>query len=429
MVSSKLLCRVDTATDVEAFAINFPKPYDKYLLAFWYRDVSYGSDSFGCTTLPNIFHWWILDKTQLTGQTGTAVPHYNLFGNECRAEVLFANAQFFMRSGLKLLTSGYVYGGNYQKFVALFDLSDPTKPTLIKELLDVSTPAGGYWNLLRALYHPPTDEIYVLSINGDVRYAKYTDFLNATDFSSLTLVGNLGFSPATGGILPFSSGKLMVNASQYGGTGVWNGLLDVSTKTLTRYTSLDAYQGHVSGRKYLLGLKISNNTLTGIDVIDKTNMSVLRSLTLNIALASQNPWIDLGDYLAQIVIDGKTFRVINLTDGSYFDIILPYPMFGSNLIAGKIYGFNWVSGINTTGELYELTLDAYYYLDYDPTTKKAVLKDQAGSPVPNKTVIISKLFAPSRDSGFEKDVTKTSDASGVIDLSDISGVFSITVVG
>jgi hypothetical protein len=398
-------------------------------LAFWYRDVTYGSDSFGCTTLPNIFHWWILDKTQLTGQTGTSVPHYNLFGNECRAEVFFGNAQFFMRNGLKLLVGGYVYGGNYQKYVALFDLSDPTKPTLLKELLDVSTPAGGYWNSHRALYHPPTDEIYVLSINGDVRYAKYSDFLNARDFSSLSLVGNLGFSNATDGILPFSSGELMVRVSQYGGTGVWNGLLDTSTKTLTRYTLLDSYQEFVSGRKYLLGVKISDSTLSGIDVIDKTTMSVLKSLTLNITLIGGSPWRDLGDYLARIVIDGKTFRVINLADGSYFDIILPYPMYGSDFIAGKIYGFNWVSGIDTTGELYELTLDSYYYLDYDPTTRKAVLRDQAGNPVPNKTVIISKLFTPSRVSGFEKDVTKTSDSSGVIDLSDISGVFSITVVG
>jgi len=69
MVSSTLLCQVGGLNDVDGMVWELPAPYDKYLLISWYHDQNYGSDEYGCTSTPNIFHIWLVDETQLTGQT------------------------------------------------------------------------------------------------------------------------------------------------------------------------------------------------------------------------------------------------------------------------------------------------------------------------------------------------------------------------
>ncbi|HWO70251.1 MAG TPA: Ig-like domain-containing protein [Actinomycetota bacterium] len=424
MVTTRLLYRVDNATDIEAYVINLPKPYDRYQVVFWYRDTTYGSDSFGCTSIPNIFHWWVLDKTQLNGQVSTNIPHVNLFGDECRAEVLFRGVQFFMRNGLKMLVSGYTYG-TYRKFAALFDMSNPLTPSLIKKLEDVGT--GSWWNKHKAAYVPRTDEIYVLSLNGDVRYARYNDFINATDFSSLSLVGNIGLTNATDGLYLFDDTRLIVTAyAQLNLANKWFGFVDVTTKTLTRNTTLETSVVIFNMGKYTLGLTISGGVLTRIDVYDKTP-SLLRTYTVNMQIYTM---IDLGDYVGIVLSDRRTIRVFNLTDGTYFDITLPEPIFGLSMnIGGRIYGFKWVSDINTTGELYEITLDSYYYLDYDPATKRAVLRDQAGNPVPNKTVYVSMVDNLAESQSMSRSIAMVTDANGVLDISNLNGTFYFTIVG
>jgi hypothetical protein len=419
MVSEKLLCRVDNATDIEAFVVRFPKPLDKYLFVFWYRDTTYTSDSFGCTSIPNIFHFWILDEGQLAGQTGTAIPHINLTGNECNPHVFFRGLQFFWRNGLKLMISGYVYGGSYPKFISIYDVSDPAKPKLEKELRDGSPTAGNWWNYLAAIYLPSTDEVWFGDINGSIYYAKYDFFLILEHFQDAPKLITGTFTSAQIHFDWLGGSILLLRVTDYSTNTTKFYKIDASAKTYTdETTTFSGYNGVANGHRYVFAWKTSGSTITKFDIYSKPDLELVDSLSVNITTTRVHYITDLYDYI--MVVDVDRIVLVNLADGSVTAIPYTRNLYQAQLYTPHIYGFNWVNDINTTGELYKLTLDYYYTVTYDPTTKKATIKDQAGNPLANATVYLADVSNESFQSA-DGVITLTTDANGVIDLSKYAG--------
>ncbi|PNV81577.1 MAG: hypothetical protein C0179_02000 [Fervidicoccus sp.] len=417
MVSETLCCRVDTATDIEAFAIPLPKPRDNYILVFWYRDTSYASDSFGCTATPNIYHWWILDRNSLSGQVGVNVPHVNLFGSECRAEVYFSGLQFFKRDGLKALISGYIYGGNYSKFAYIVDLSNPSAPTVVKQLTDGSAQKGDWWNLHVAYYHPETDEIWFGDIRGNIYYAPYTTFLGLTDFQGGTkLISNV-YVTAQVEIYRLTSSKLYAHVYDVNRAVHRHYIIDPSAHTYSSWTPPKTYNALGFGMNYMVGLTTSGSTIVGIDLIDKSTLAVSKSISVSISFSRI---LHVTDYVSHVAIfDTAKIILVNISTGAVKEIAFPNPLYGYYINTPYVYGFKWVSDINTTGELVEDKLDEYYYFDYDPTTYKATLKNTAGDPVPNKTVYIG-IPGSGKPPYSTLIAQATTDANGQIDLSTYS---------
>ena len=419
MVSETLLCRVDTATDIEAFVVRFPKPLDKYLYVWWYRDTSWASDSFGCTSIPNIFHFWILDETQLTGQVGTAVPHVNLTGSECNPHVFFRGFQFFWRNGLKLLLSGYVYGGSYPKFISIYDVSDPTKPKLDKELRDGSATAGNWWNYLAAIYLPSTDEVWFGDINGNIYYAKYDTFLTLSNFQGATKLISGTLNSAQPHFDWLGGSILLLRLSDYNTATTKFYKIDASAKTYTDVTTtLSGYNGGGNGHRFVIGIKTSGSTITQIDLYTKPDLTLYKSLTVSISTTRVHYVTDLYDYV--IIVDVNQIVFVNIADGSVSTIAYTRNLNSAEMYTPSIYGFSRTGDITTTGELYKLMLDYYYTVTYDPTTKKATIKDQGGSPLANATVYLADVSNELFQSA-DGVISVTTDANGVIDLSNYAG--------
>jgi hypothetical protein len=419
MVSEKLLCRLDTANDIEAFVVRFPKPLDKYLYIFWYRDVTYSSDSFGCTTLPNIFHLWIVDETQLTGQIGKDIPHINLTGNECNPHVFFRGFQFFWRDGLKLLLSGYVYGGNYPKFISIYNVLDPTKPRLEKELRDGSATKGDWWNYLAAVYLPSTDEIWFGDINGNIYYAKYGSFLGLSNFQGATKLISDSLDSAQIHIDWLSGSILLVRVTNYNTKSVKYYRIDASAKTYSDVTAtFSGYNGVANGHRFVIAWKTSGSAITQIDLYNKPDLTLNKSLSAGITTTRVHYITDLYDYV--IILDVDRIVFVNIADGSVSSVAYTRNLYGAEMYTPNIYGFNWVNDINTTGELFKLTLDYYYYVEYDPANKRATIKDQSGRVLANTTVYLADVSNESLQSA-DGVISVTTDAFGSIDLSKYLG--------
>ena len=410
MVTSTLLCQVGGLNDVDGMVWELPAPYDKYLLISWYHDTQYASDEYGCTSLPNIFHIWLVDETQLTGQTPPNVPHINVFGTECTPWVVFRTLQFIARQGkFYLLLGGYDYSDK-RKFLSLIDITNITSPVIIKTIKD-DTGTGDWWNKLFATYNPDRDEFIYIDITGNVRRLLFSAFLNATKFTDGEVVKATGINPALEGVFSWDSQYMLVRIVQYVATGTpqkYFGLYDRKNGTLTDISAFDF--NHVMA-KYALKYTMSGTTLASIDLIDKSTRTVSKTLTLNIANIGEpyNP-MDLGDGIILIGHVGGTTIAIIKYDGSYYTYTSPIPMFNGRYRKGNVYAFKHYSGAMTTGELYKITLDVFYYVKPTTSPDTFQLVDQTGSPVANKTIYLVQDFGD--DAFSDGYTTVTTDANG-----------------
>lgn len=419
MVTETKLAQVAGLNDVEGFIYPLPKPLDKYIYVFWYHDIQYASDEYGCTTLPNIFHHWLVDVTQLTEQTPPNVPHINLFGSECTPYVYFRQVQFFQRQGkLYMLLGGYEYG-SYVKIAALIDITNPANPVVVKVLKD--TQGSSWWNSHKPLYFPARDEILLVSLNGIGRACKFDQFLNATDFTSCPQIFSTGFSSAVDGFIAnFTEDKVYIAVSDYNTQNTYRAIYD-ATGTVTTITQSI---GQVNA-KYALVFVVSGGNVTRIDLVDKSTLSVVSSINVNMPF-SEYYAIDIGDG-AMFLFNGTSKIYIIKYTGEVYEYTLSQAYYGAGYISGSFYAFKHVSDIRTSGEIYRITIDNYYYVERDPndpTGKTFILKDKAGNPVPNKTIVIAKHPCILGVDGY---VTATTDASGKFTLPSY-GVFVIAGV-
>jgi hypothetical protein len=82
------------------------------------------------------------------------------------------------------------------------------------------------------------------------------------------------------------------------------------------------------------------------------------------------------------------------------------------------------SDILTTGELYKITLDTFYYVKPTTLPDTFQLVDQNGNPVANKTIYLVQDFGDAYNDGY---TTVTTDANGYFKVPygvwRIAGVF------
>ena len=421
MVSSTLLCQVGGLNDIDGVTWTLPAPYDKYLYVGWYHDLNYNQDEYGCTSLPNIFHIWLLDETQLTGQTYPNIPHINLFGQECTPWVVFRTLHFMARQEkFYLFLGGYDYSDK-RKFMSLVDITDPTKPSVVKTIKD-DTGTGDWWNNLMAVYNPDRDEFIYIDISGNVRRLSFSAFLNATKFTDGEVVKATGLSSAIEGVYAWNSDYMLIKVSQYGTANKYYGLYHRKNGTVT---DISAFDFDDIASKYALKYNISDGALTSIDLIDKSTRTVSKTLTLNIS-GVNNKYInpDLGDGILFIGNRGDTVIAVIKYDGSYYIYTSPVKLYQASYRKGNIYTFEHYSNIATTGKLYKITLDVFYYVK--PTTSPDVfqLVDQNGNPVANKTIYLIQDYGWSLNDGY---TTVTTDANGYFKVPygvwRIAGVF------
>jgi len=319
---------------------------------------------------------------------------------------------------------GYDYSDK-RKFLSLIDITDPTKPSVVKTIKD-DTGAGDWWNKLFATYNPDRDEFIYVDISGNVRRLLFSAFLNATKFTDGEVVKATGINPALEGVFSWDSQYMLVRVVQYVSTGTpqkYFGLYDRKNGTLTDISAFDF--NHVMA-KYALKYTMSGTTLTSIDLIDKSTRTVSKTLTLNIANIGE-PYdpMDLGDGIILIGNRGGTTIAIIKYDGSYYTYTSPIPMYQGRYRKGSVYVFKHYSGILTTGELYKITLDAFYYVKPTTSPDTFQLVDQKGNPVANKTIYLVQDFG--NDAFSDGYTTVTTDANGYFKVPygvwRIAGVF------
>jgi len=421
MVTSTLLCQVGGLNDIEGQTWPLPAPYDKYLYVGWYHDLNYSQDEYGCTSLPNIFHIWLVDETQLTGQTYPNIPHINVFGQECNPWVVFRTLHFIARQGkFYLFLGGYDYSDK-RKFMSLIDITNITSPVIVKTIKD-DTGTGDWWNELEAMYNPDRDEFVYIDITGKIRRLSFLAFLNATKFSDGEIVKDTGLNPAIVGAHAWDSDYIIMLIGQYGTTNRYYGLYNRKNGTITDITPFDL-SDIVS--KYALKYNISNNVLTSIDLIDKSTRTLAKTLTVNISGVPDNFFsADLGDGILFMGNKGSTVIAIIKYDGSVYQYTSPVKLYRASYRKGNVYTFEHYSGISTTGKVYRITLDVFYYVKPTTSPDTFQLVDQTGSPVANKTVYLIQDFGLNLNDGY---TTVTTDANGYFKVPygvwRIAGVF------
>jgi len=406
MVTSTFLCQVGGLNDVDPLPFPLPAPYDNYLLIFWYHDTQYASDEYGCRSLPNIFHTWLVDETQLTGQTPPNVPHINVFGQECTPWVMHRTINFLARQGkFYLLYGGYDYTDK-RKFLSLIDITNITSPVVVNTIKD-DTGTGDWWNLLQAVYNPDRDEFVYGDITGKVRVLSFQAFLNATKFSDGVVVKDTAISNAIVHILGWDSDNFIMKIYAYGGTTTYYGLYDRKNGTVT---DISIPEIHFVLAKYGVKYNMSGSTLASIDLVNKSTRSLEKTLNVNLANVNytHNP-VDIGDGIMVLGSQGSTVIAIVKYDGSIYQYTSPVKLYNPFYRKGNIYAFEHYSGISTTGKLYKITLDAFYYVKPTTSPDTFQLVDQTGSPVANKTVYLIQDYGLNFSDGY---TTVTTDANG-----------------
>jgi len=429
MPTATQLARISAATDIdlnqnlrELSAIVLPG----WVVFPWYRDTTYGSDEYGCTSIPNIFHLWLVDLSQLNGQTPPNVPHVNVLGSECVDHWLWGNIVAFVRQGKKYLVIG---GGRYEGAntitprLIIVDITDPNNPQVVKQLEDTGTKSSAH----HVLYCPKSDTFYVVTSDGVLRKGTWDEVMNATSLRDLTAVKDYGTVVA---LIALTQTKALVyNDSQ----GIYE-ILNMETGQIEgTFTPPSGHFPVTSTKKLYILERDENANIVAVHVYDPDTLTEEKVFNLPSPVPAPSPaWAlavaAVGDVILWIV--DNTLYVIDVANETVNTVTLPINVSGTvpiNMYEGALLLFEKGDHCAlTNGWLYKVVLDAYVYARYDPSTKKVCVYDEAGNPVANRTLYIGEITpATWNRGGATPKVTRTTGSDGCVDISDLTGMLRI----
>lgn len=131
----------------------------------WYHDVNYGSDEYGCTSLPEIFHAWLIDRQG---------KHVNALGRECIPYWGWnmVKSLHYDRDRWYILWAGSKYTGPSRgyPFAAVIDVSDPDKP--VAHVVESSREASMGCNIIANMLN--NNVVFIYPSGGAPRVAVFS---------------------------------------------------------------------------------------------------------------------------------------------------------------------------------------------------------------------------------------------------------------
>jgi len=421
MVSLTRLAQISNLSDVIGTLVVIKHPSGRFVYKPWYHDRNYGSDEYGCTSLPNIFHHWLLKLEDV--EAGNLANHINLLGTECTDLVHITSS--YVPQKKALLIAGYTYVGANTGYprVVIVDLSDPLNPRVIKDLRHSRSGSPARTAVVYSAKHDKM-LIGVLGPETAVYYGTWDEVLNASNIDSLTKLAD-GYW----GMLPIDNDRVMIG----GPSG--RAVVDLSTMTVQTPSdnpNIDNL-GNLVHRTYDKLVTIVVDTTYKIRFLD-LDLNVVSEFDTGLPKPDnlEKLWIAT-DGINVVVIDNHNMKIllVDPTNGIKATTdISEVCAWGDLVDKGYILCTDFIEG---TGKFVKLVLDGYYSVSRQ--NNKVCLSDEAGNPVTNKTVYVcrSEISSPALDSayqelpGFERTCTQvTTDSNGCIDLSGLEpGVYVI----
>jgi len=420
------LARISNATDIDPngklislAALGYPN----WVLITWYRDVTYGNDEYGCTSLPSIFHVWLVDLMQLNGQTPPNVPHVNLLGQECVDHWAWGSIVMFVRQGRKYIALG---GGKYtgaSRIIArlvIVDVTDIQNPQVVKTLEDDAD--RGFSN--DVLYCPDSDRFFTQTSDWALRTGTWDEVINASTMKDLAVVKTY-----SGGVYT----KLIDRKTALVGVkGSWD-VLDMVNAQVVQTLAIDAWTVIRTSTGVFALIEDDNRNITAIEKYDPSTFELVDTFTLPSPIAPPNPpWgrgiFGVKDYI--YILQESTFYIVDMANKTVNSISLPSAL--CSALSEVPYDGKLIvteegdSASQSNGWIALLEFDDYVYAKYDPTTRKITIVDKAGNAIANHTVNIAQIIR-GVTSYVGQDVigSRTSDSNGQIDISDLVGMLRI----
>jgi len=392
--------RLTNASDIEGMIAWVPgvNPDDEMIALAWNSETNYGTDPYGCTSTPNIYHHWLVKKSDIDAGGSYPVPHINLRGTECSDKwghyfTYIPRKRWLYESGFK--------GTNCSgpKFFTIYDLTNPSSPKIIKDFEGASTSQCG---LYFAYYAEEVDKW--LLVDQDTLQAKIatTDQLLA-----MTSWDQLPNAPAN----PTKPLCVTVGGSKIICAGVIYDLKAGTTSTFPDEELIGASLNYVITRPSGWNQNIS------IKWYKKTDLTLAYSQTTTLG---QPPWgpivIPELDSVLIYPYFGEANNTIYLLkpDGTLMSFTLPRSV--EMRLLARTKGFFTIA--TRDGYLSYLLPDSYLMINKE--AGKYVLRDMNNNPVPNKSVVICQQSSIAKIDaepyGYDECTTVTTDANGVIPI-------------
>jgi len=389
--------RLTNATDIEGAIAWVPgvNPDDEMIAIMWNSESNYGTDPYGCTTTPNIYHHWLVKKSDIDAGGTYPVPHINLRGAECTDR--WARWFTYIPKKRWLFESGF-RGTNCvgPKWFTIYDLTNPSSPKIVKDFEGAST---SNCNSYAAHYAEEVDKWLI--IDGDTLQAKIatTDQLLA-----MTSWDQLPNAPAN----PTSGHCVMVGGSKMVCGGVIYDLKANTTSTFPNEEIIGASLNYIVTK----ALTTSNNLV--VKWYKKTDFTLAYSQTTNLVFPPWHPFV-IPELDSVIIVPfwGGTGNTVYLLKPDGTMISFPLPRSVEMRLPTRTKGF--FSILTRDGYFSYLLPDSYLMINKE--AGKYVLRDMNNSPVPNKSVVICEQSSIDWDRyGYDGCTTVTTDVNGVIPI-------------
>jgi len=424
MVSLQTLATVTNASDNDPSTVFMID--ERYAVLAWYRDLSYASDEYGCTTIPNIFHLWIVDLSQLSGQTPPNVPHINVLGSECTPHWMWSNYPYNIayKGGKRYLILGggrYVSGSNIVKRLVIVDITNIAAPSVVKVLEDTAT----YSAPNDIAYDDATDKVCVVTSDAVFRCDTLDNILNYPATADLRSIPAVSTRPSVSNVVKVGTKYMFI----------WDdAIYNLDTGSITT-SPFPAGTDHVfTSNNYVIVLIASTadrRNKTAIEVRDPDTLSLIRTINFPSPFFVDPSWnYSLSVEKDSIILiggdsSGSRFMIIDIQSGSVTTGTLPQNIWTNyNPIRMKYRGgyLVWERASPATGRLLHLLPDSFVNIVYDSANRRVQLLDQLGNPIASKTTYIRILRATGTARLLSGTlIQRTSDANGYIDISDLSG--------
>jgi len=392
--------RLTNATDIEGGIIwvSGVNPDDEMIALAWNSELNYGTDPYGCTTTPNIYHHWLVKKSDIDAGGTYPVPHINLRGTECSDKwghwfTYIPKKRWLYESGFK--------GTNCTgpKWFTIYDLTDPSSPKIIKDFEGAST---NNCELYYSYYAEEVDKW--LLIDSDTLQAKIATTDQLLAMTSWDQLPNAPVNPTSGACITLGGSKIICGGVIY----------DLKANTTSTFpdekvigASLNYIITHASGWNQNLVIKWYK----------KTDFTLAYSQTTTLVLPPWYPFVipELDSVLI-IPLFGGTGNAVYLLkpDGTLISFTLPRSV--EMRLVTRTKGFFTMA--TKDGYLSYLLPDSYLMINKE--AGKYVLRDMNNNPVPNKSVVICEQSSFLRHDfegyGYDGCTTVTTDANGVIPI-------------
>jgi len=422
MPSIVKLVSISTLDDVEIMSgIHLLRGLPEEILFLgWYHDVHYGNDEYGCTSVPNIFHNWLVKRSDLeAGQ----LTHVNALGSEC-TDFVAGRIEYIPDKKL-LILGGYRYtstGAGYPK-VIFIDVTDPENPSVLKEIEYPSEYTGSPY--ATPLYNPKHN---LLFIGVHKAFKVYYDTLeNVMNVTSIDQIPNsidgyyIVYPLDEDRILMMSSGNTLdgydIVNQQIISLG-WEFGISFRTPNYLVYVYKDANNHVIVRFVNLSDLSIANEYNTNSEVSGWVHDYV----TI----------IGAGDKVIVINAESNELFVVDPDNGIEYSTTLPEQcVWGARTDDGIIYCTHLYTG---KGDIKKFEADQYYKVSIQGAT--VCVTDKDGNPLANKPVYVSDIYGymPLRSvnqkyyAGAKTLTQLTTNSQGCVDLSQFAGKTVVIIV-